>query len=345
MPVPTSPFRPHPLVSGGHLQTLIGYYWFGDRAPYTACPHLVQLNDEDVIVLHDDCPQGWQHGDRVILMVPGLDGTHSSPFMQRIAAKLNTLGYRTFRMDLRGFGPAFHLSQHPGHAGRSEDTMEAILKIAELCPSSPVTIVGFSMGGNIVLKMLGEHGAGRIGLLDSCFAVAPPIDILSCSQNLLRPSNRAYGRSFANSLLQQVKQRRPYVKAMQSISLSRPPRTLMDFDDRFTAPLSGFRDAEDYYRSCSAKSMLSAIRWPTFILAAEDDPMIPVSIFDDVDLSDATQLHVANSGGHLGFFGVSGVDKDRRWMDWRIIDWIAHQDRNFGKAHPDCIVKSTTPTY
>ena len=322
------PFQPHPFVNSGHLQTLVGYYWSGSRYSYSAIQHAVRLPDNDVILLHDDCPPGWQAGERVVLLVPGIDGTHNSPFMQRVAAKLNLLGFRTFRMDLRGFGPAFHLSQHPGHAGRSEDAAEAILRIAELCPSSRVTVVGFSMGGNIVLKMLGEHEGSEIGNLDSCLAIAPPIDILRCSQNLLRPENRIYSRSFSKSLLRHVRRRRPHVEAMRNIPETDTPGTLMEFDNRYTAPLSGFRDAEDYYRNCGAKPLLAKIALPTLIIAAMDDPMIPSSIFGDAIFSDSTHLHIAKAGGHLGFFGVSGVDRDRRWMDWRIIDWVSQHDHS-----------------
>ncbi len=236
------PFRPHPLVRGGHWLTLVGYYVGVAAARYRAKQHAVRMDDGDTFFLHDDLPDDWRQGDRVVLLVPGLDGSHRSPFMPRIATKLNLQGYRTFRMDHRGSGPEYQLAQLAGHAGRSEDTRAAIEYIRELCPNTPVTAVGFSMGGNILLKMLGELHREPIGNLDSCLAIAPPIDILACSQNMLQPQNRMYSRSFARSLVKQIRRRRPHVEQMRRISLRPHPANLMEFDDRFTAPLSGYPD-------------------------------------------------------------------------------------------------------
>ena len=194
-------------------------------------------------MLHDDRPACWNNGDRAVLMVPGVGGSHESPYMSRIASKLNDHGFRTFRMDHRGFGPGYHLAKQPGHAGRREDTAAAVREIARRCPDSSVTAVGFSMGGNIVLKMLGEAGNRPAGNLDSSVAIAPPIDILSCSLNLLQRANRIYGWGFTRILLRQLARHRPLLEELRRIPLHPLPKTLIEFDDRFTAPLSGFVDA------------------------------------------------------------------------------------------------------
>lgn len=321
-------FRPHRLLVGGHAQTLAGYYLRPSTGDYRATQHVVELDHDDALVLHDDCPSGWQPGDRVVLLVPGVDGSYESPFIPRVAAKLNDRGFRTFCMDHRGSGPRFQLAEHLGHAGRSEDTAAAVHRISQLCPASAISGVGFSMGGNMLLKMLGEHGSAPVGNLDSCLAIAPPIDILPCAEYIERPWNRWYSRSFAKSLVKHVERRREYVEAMRHVSLEPPPRSLWEFDDRVTAPLSGFRDAPDYYNTSSSKHVLPHVAVPTVIIAADDDPMIPVQIFEAAEYSNCTELIVTNSGGHLGFFGVSGVDPDRRWMDWRIVDWVTWHDEN-----------------
>ncbi|OYV87501.1 MAG: hypothetical protein B7Z73_10010 [Planctomycetia bacterium 21-64-5] len=138
-----------------------------------------RLHDGDQIVLHDDCPEGWQPGDRVALLIHGLAGCHQSIYMLRIAARLEELGVRAFRMDLRGCGAGVGLARLPYHAGRSEDAAAALETIARLCPASPVALVGFSMGGNIALKLLGELGEERCGHLDRAVAVCPPFDLLA----------------------------------------------------------------------------------------------------------------------------------------------------------------------
>ncbi|HVW00402.1 MAG TPA: hypothetical protein VHB77_08680, partial [Planctomycetaceae bacterium] len=103
------------------------------------------------------------------------------------------------------------------------------------------------------------------------------------------------------------------------------PRGLFEFDDRFTAPVSGFRDAADYYAQSSAAQFLAKLSVPTLILASRDDPLIPCHTFLQTERPACVQLHLADAGGHLGFVGRAGTDPDRRWMDWRILDWVLHQ--------------------
>ena len=331
------PFRPHPLLRSAHAQTLFAFYVRPAGIRYQARRHEISLSDGDAIVLHDDCPANWREGDRVVLMIPGLGGSHQSPFMPRIATKLNSAGFRTSRLDLRGFGVGYRLARLPGHAGRSEDSTAAVKKIAELSPNSPVTAIGFSMGGNIVLKMLGEIGGVPLGKLDSCVAIAPPIDLLNCSLHMLRPMNRMYSRFLVLGLLKQVKRRQPFVEGIRRLALTPRPKNLMEFDDRFTAPVSGFVDAHDYYSKCSSGPLMHDISLPALVITASDDPLIPVSMFDDFALSSSTTLVVTEKGGHLGFVGARGVDPDRRWLDWRIVDWIDWHDKRAGAVQgTDC---------
>lgn len=316
------PFRPHPLIPGGHAQTVAGLYDRVKRFPYRAKRHQVVLEDGDALVLHEDSPSRSDPENRIVLLVPGLGGSFRSPFIARIAAKLNVCGFRTFRMDLRGCGAGYRLARLPGHAGRSEDTAAAVRKIAGLYPRSPVTAVGFSMGANMVLKMLGKTGCDPLGHLDSAVGVAPPVDLLTCSERMLRLPYRLYGDAFVSSLMREVKRRSRFVEEIRKIPITPLPKTVMEFDDRFTAPLSGFIDVHDYYEQSSSGPLLAKIELPTLVLAARDDPVIPVSIFQGADFSSSTEVLITDHGGHVGYLGVAGVDADRRWMDWRIVDWI-----------------------
>ncbi|MCH2118001.1 MAG: alpha/beta fold hydrolase [Pirellulales bacterium] len=316
------PFRPHPLIPGGHAQTLAGFYDRVKRFPYRAQRHEVLLEDGDALVLHEDSSSRSDREDRIVLLVPGLGGSFRSPFMARIAGKLNASGFRTFRMDLRGCGSGYRLARLPGHAGRSEDTTAAVRKIAHLYPHCPVTAVGFSMGANIVLKMLGETGCNSLGHLDSGVGVAPPIDLLTCSQRMLRLPYRLYGDAFLSGLLREIKRRGRFIEEIRKIPISPLPKTVMEFDNRFTAPLSGFLDVNDYYEQSSSGPLLARIKLRSLVLAARDDPVIPVSIFKAADFSSSTEVLITNHGGHIGYVGVAGVDADRRWLDWRILDWV-----------------------
>lgn len=315
-------FKAHPLLPNGHLQTVAAVYLPSRRLGYAATPHVVELPDGDRVVLHDDCPPGWRPGDRVALLMHGLSGCHASWYMQRVASKLVQRGIRTFRKDLRGCGAGIKLARLPYHSGRSDDAAACVEQIARICPGSATTVVGFSLSGNIVLKLLGERGESGCGGLDSAIAVCPPIELETCAENLSRLSNRIYDRHFVGSLVRAVDARMRHVPGLEDHRLPRRPRGLVDFDDLYTARVSGFGTAKNYYRVCSSAPLVSSIRIPTLVLAAADDPMIPAAIFQRSDWPDGVEVHMAAGGGHLGFIGRSKGDPDCRWMDWRIVEWI-----------------------
>lgn len=320
------PFQPHALLPGGHAQTLAGAYLLGHRHRYRAQRRGVTLADGDQIVLHDDCPSGWVRGDRSALLIHGLAGCHESGYMHRIAAKLNARGVRAFRMDLRGCGAGAGLARLPYHSGRSEDAAAALGAIAGWLPQSPTTLIGFSLGANIALKLLGELEGRPCGNLDSAVAVCPPVDLAACSRQISRASNRVYDRHFVHLLLRQLDVRRRMVSDAVSVAFARRPRSLWEFDNTFTAVVCGFGTAENYYRAASSAQFIGRIRTPTLILASRDDPMIPCDALAQLRLPPAVRVHVTERGGHLGFVGRRGVDPDRRWMDWRVVDWVLAQD-------------------
>ncbi len=319
------PFRPHALFRGGHAQTIAGAYLPYRVPKYRARHHYVTLSDGDRLVLHDDCPPQWQPNDRSVLLIHGLAGCHESGYMARIAHKLNARGVRAFRMDLRGCGAGMRLARLPYHSGRSEDAAAALAAIAEHLPHSPTTLVGFSLGANITLKLLGELGERRCGNLDSAMAVCPPADLAACSRQISQASNRIYDRYFVGLLLDQLNQRRRLLPELFHAPFDAKPRTLWEFDNMFTAVVCGFGTADNYYRSASSAPLIPQIRIPTLVLASRDDPMIPCRALDETPGSPTVLIHLADSGGHLGFVGRGGVDPDRRWMEWRVVDWIVHQ--------------------
>ncbi len=312
-------FVPHPLVRGSHLQTIFGALAGTAATTDMAVRHIVDLDDGDRVVLHDDCPGNWRSPQRVALMLHGVTGSHASPYLVRATAKLVARGVRVFRLDMRGCGAGAGLADGPGHAGRSEDVAVVLETIAGICPASPVTVVGYSMGANIALKLLGEFGDTPPGGLDRAIAVAPPIDLAACCERIERGFNRIYERNFVRRLVAQARRMRATSAAIAAIPLDPLPRKISDFDDRYTAPLSGFRDVRDYYQQCSAAPLMRAVRLPTLVITAANDPLVPVHLFEQYERSAAVELHVTSCGGHLGFFGAPGIDPDRWWLDWRIL--------------------------
>lgn len=315
------PFEPHPFLRNPHAQTVAAVYLPGKKYPYRARHHAVSLADGDQIVLHDDCPTAWQPGDRVALLLHGLGGSHRSSGMVRIAGKLNALGLRTFRKDLRGYGAGVGLARWPFHSGRSDDADAALDFIAQHCPGSPVTLIGFSLGGNIALKLLGEK-PDAVRNVELAITVCPPIDLHASCRNLLQPNNRLYDRRFVAQLLRQYAERRRLLPDAPYIRLPERPQNLWELDDKLTAPICGFEGAEDYYRRSSASQFLSRVDVPTRILIAQDDPLVPAEQFERCDVPPSVQICMTERGGHLGFIGRRGKNGDRRWMDGRIIDWV-----------------------
>ncbi|MFI4876173.1 MAG: YheT family hydrolase, partial [Blastopirellula sp. JB062] len=269
-----SGYRPHPFLRGPHLQTILGAYWTGRSVPYAAQPHFVTLADDDKIVLHDDCPPGWNAGDRTALLIHGLGGCHGSPYLVRIAARLNAIGVRTFRMDLRGCGAGAKLAKKPFHAGCSDDAAAAILHIETICSGSPCTAIGFSLGGNVVLKLAGEVGESACGGLDSIFSVAPPIDLAHCCENMSRGLNRLYDRDFVRRLIRRVELQKEYDAEASSFRFTQRPRRIVEFDREYTAPMAGFGSVNEYYEKASSGPLLAKIAMPAHILIAADDPIV-----------------------------------------------------------------------
>ena len=305
------------------MQTILGCYLPWRRTAYRATQHLVPLADGDKLVLHDDQPATWQPGGGVVLMIHGLGGCHLSGYMKRGAVKQTERGYRVFRMDLRGCGAGFAHARHPIHAGRSEDALAALRHVIELCPQSSVHVVGFSLGANMLLKMAGELADLAPAELASVMAVCPPIDLHECSRNIRLTRNLIYDKSFVTGLLRHVERRKKLVPGALTRPLNPIPNRLVDFDNRFTAPLAGFADVDDYYTRASSGPFLRHITVPTLIVSSRTDPIVPVGPFEGAQYSPSTEVVLTPCGGHLGFIGRAGVDPDRRWLDWRIIDWIA----------------------
>jgi predicted alpha/beta-fold hydrolase len=315
-------FRPHSLFVGGHAQTLAGAYLPWPYRPYGAVRHHVALEDGDQLVLHDDRPSSWHEGGPACVLIHGLAGCHESGYMRRIASKLSDRGVRVFRMDMRGCGAGEELARGTTHCGRWADAAAAIEFVARDAPASPTALVGFSLGGTIALNMAGELGAGACGNLVGVFAVCSPIDLHSVRRRFDAPAGRAYDRHFVGALWQKSLERMRERDEMKAVDWSRPPRRLREFDAIITAPLAGYASVDDYYTRTSPGPRLAAIRVPTTILAAADDPVVPSEPLLQVARNDAVEVFITRHGGHLGYVGRRNGDPDRRWLDWRVVYWV-----------------------
>ena len=318
-------FRPFQLLANGHLQTLAGVYLpHADACAVEtgATTHVVPLEDGDRIVLHENCPPDWTGTDPNVLLIHGLCGCHASSYMLRLMRRLVSRGVRVFRMDLRGCGAGEGLAQLPTHCRRTEDAAAALNFIARRCPQSSTRLVGFSLGGAITLNLLGDVGNTPEGNLEAAVAVCPPIDLIDVEARLKSWIGRPYNRFFAKNLWKQLVRQHRLMGEELTRRLPKRLWWLHQYDQQITAPLGGFDSAEHYYREASPGRGLCAIRLPTLIIAAEDDPIIPIQPLHRSALADPVDVLVTRRGGHLGFLGRRNGDPDRRWLDWRIVDWL-----------------------
>jgi uncharacterized protein len=316
---PAADFRPLPLLGNRHVQTLLGYFLKGPVLRHPARERRLTLPDGDRLLLLDSVPKSWRPGDPAALLLHGLGGCAQSSYLQRLAARLLAGGVRAVRLNMRAAGRGFGLARHFYHAGRTEDVRAALAEVGRWCPGSPLLLAGFSLGGNIALKLAGEAADEPVPGLARVAAVAPPIDLLRCAELLCTPGNRLYDRFFTRMLTAEV---RRYLRFHGEPPLRFPKNLKMtDFDDLFTAPRCGFADARDYYRRSSAQPLIPRIRVPALILTARDDPFVAVAPFEELTLPSHVELVIAERGGHLGFLGRDGGG-GVRWAERKVGDWL-----------------------
>ncbi|MEZ6136036.1 MAG: alpha/beta fold hydrolase [Pirellulaceae bacterium] len=328
------PYRPHPLLRNGHLQTLMVGLHIGFRPPHNAEAIEIGLPDGEALIVHEElaaesAPPLATDAPLVIL-IHGLGGDHTSPYLQRLAYRLRQTGLRVWRVDLRGCGQGLRLAWRPAHAGRSQDLAAVVEQATRRYPAAPVRIVGFSLSGNILLKMLGEAAAGalqpsiELSSIESALAIAPPANLHNCADNMDRRSRKIYSHYYLRMLDKQVVQRKAVWPQWRDIPPEPRPRTIREFDAKYTAPLSGFRDTDHYYTESSAMHWLSHITTPTTLLVDLHDPIVTAKSFEAVKLNQqSTQLITTSHGGHMGYFSRDRKSGSNRWMEHFVFAFLA----------------------
>ena len=213
------------------------------------------------------------------------------------------------------------------HSGLTTDTKHVLQKLQSR-GEGPIFLVGFSLGGNVALKLAGELGSTEI--LSGVCAVSTPIDLAMAVRALDRLSNRIYARRFLKRLRERVKRKSILSPELYSIDGVASVRSIWEFDDRFTAPLFGFETASNYYATQSAIRFLDQIRTPTLVIAAKDDPLVPFQMYDHPAFTSnpALRLLAVDKGGHIGFLSRR---KPRFWVDEVALDWMENILRASGK--------------
>lgn len=314
------PFDPFFLFQSPLGQTLMGWLLNIPIKP-NSTTHLITLPDKDKLAIEITTPKGWNKSDLTVILVHGLCGSHNSNYLIRITKKLERKNIRTIRVNLRGCGSGRGLAKSTYHCGRTDDILEALKAITEENPHSPNVLIGYSMGGNIVLKLAGELREEASRYLKKVIAVNPPIDMSSSVKLFQSRENTLYLRYFAKLLKEDIEYMKRHFESFPKVNLPRN-MTLEDFNRMFVVPYFGFKDVEDYYRYASSKYVISEIKVPCKVLFSQDDPIVSWETIKDVKIPDNMDIYVTKKGGHLGYIGNAIDERGFYWLDSLLFDWI-----------------------
>ena len=324
-------FIPHPALRNGHLMTIAANFW-GRRHPRlpAAIPRLFQT--EPGTQVRGNCHfQEKPREHPTLVLLHGLEGSSDSSYMLGAAEKAWLAGFNVVRLNQRNCGGTETLTESLYHSGLSGDIRAVILELIARDGLPEIFAAGFSMGGNLVLKMAGEFADATPAEVAGFAAVAPSADLAACAAVLESAQNFLYERHFVMRLKRRMRHKAGlFPERYGNGVLSNLTRvsSVREFDDWITAPFCGFRDAADYYAQSSALRVAGAIARPTLILAAKDDPVVPFAIFENPTLAENPNISlvVTRRGGHCAFISREGGEK-RFWAETQIVEFCGERSR------------------
>ena len=317
MPVIASTFRPPYFLRNGHVQTILPVI-LPRRLPVVFERERLELEDGDFLDLHWSCAHQESPGPLAILL-HGLEGSAGNGYIRGMAAAFNAAGWDALAWDLRGCGSEPNRLLRFYHSGETGD-LAAVIRHAA-ASRSRIALVGFSLGGNIALKYMGE--AAPHPAVACAVGISVPVDLASSARALdLRWSNRIYLRRFLKTLIAKIEAKAPRFPGRIDTAGIRSIRSFREFDDRYTARIHGFRDAADYWAQSSARQYLPRITLPTLLLNARNDPFLTPESFPFVEAERNPRLffEAPESGGHVGFLDMArGLEP---WSERRAVEFV-----------------------
>ena len=322
-------FVPRRSLRGGHWMTLYG--WGNPRYFPTLPPPVTRYFD--IAPRTRVVAQCHWHADPwdrpTILALHGLNGSSESHYMKGIAAKAFVRGMNVVRLNQRNCGHTEHLSAGLFHSGLTEDARHVVEELSAVDGLRFIAVAGYSLGGNLALKMAAEYGGQPPDTLIGVAGVSPIIEIGECTRALERRENVLYEWNFVRELKKRMVRKEQYWPGLFDLSRLKAIKTVREFDNVFTAPHFGFNDAEDYYYKCSAMRIIDRIAVPALVVTAEDDPFVPVEPFRSPVLAanPHIDLHISRHGGHCGFIGPKTAGDDGYWAESAIVNFVDSMHR------------------
>lgn len=313
--VAKSTYKAPVWLRGGHFQT-VHPVLFRKIPPVTKRRERLELEDGDFLDLR------WTgaRGERLAIISHGLEGSVGASYVQGMAEALTKRGWDVLAWSFRGCGdepnrlPSFY------HSGSTGDLNHIVRHALATHPAKHVDLVGFSLGGNITLKYTGERGAGLDQRIHRAVAFSVPCDLASSAEKLSDLQNKLYMERFLKTLRAKVIAKHERFPGLIDIAGIEKIRTFAEFDDRFTAPLHGFKDANDYWDRSSSRQFLGDIRIPTLLVNALNDPFLGPGCYprEEAEGSGNFFLEVPKEGGHVGF----GAGREY-WSERRAAEFLA----------------------
>jgi predicted alpha/beta-fold hydrolase len=323
MPIVKSTFQAPLFLRSGHVQTIMGAFLRRERVARFRLERL-ELADGDFLDLR------WlrRGRDRLAILSHGLEGSADEGYIRGMAAALTDDGWDVLAWNFRGCGEEPNRLVRLYHSGATED-LNAVVEYAG-ASYSHIALIGFSLGGNLTLKYMGEAPLHRS--VAAAVGISAPVDLAGSARMLdQRWSNRVYLRRFIDSLIGKVEAKAVQFPSEIDARGSRDLRTFQEFDDRYTSRLHGFRDAADYWKQASARQFLHKITRPTLLINARNDPFLAPGCFPfpEAERNPHLFLETPESGGHLGFLEFKG-GRLRPWIEKRVRSFLAPYSRGAG---------------
>ncbi len=315
-------FVPRRFLRNGHLQTLVSH--FSRRESHLPPPEPRLFRIADGVQVRCDCH--WQKERQevvTVILVHGLEGSSSSQYIVGTATKAFAAGMNVVRMNVRGCGGTEALTASLYHSGLCADIGEVVAELTAADSLPGFALAGFSMGGNMVLKLAGAWGNAAPPQVKAIAAVSPGMDLSPSANALHLPINRLYELRFLISLRRSMIRKAKLFPAQHKKPGLRCLRSIRDFDDMVTAPHFGFNDAEDYYTRASATPGVGNIAVPTLVIHAHDDPFIILLPSTAAALRTNPKITLLETahGGHCGFL-ADPDGYDGRWAERKIVQFV-----------------------
>ncbi|MEF8716953.1 MAG: hydrolase [Candidatus Accumulibacter necessarius] len=319
-------YRAPGWLPGGHAQTIYPLLIRPDPLPYHR--ERWETPDGDFIDLDwTDAPAARQPRDSrpLLILFHGLEGSSSSYYAITLMGAAAAIGWSGVVVNFRGCSGESNRLARAYHSGDSDEIDWILRRLRALFPLRPRYAVGVSLGGNALLKWLGEREASTSDYLQAAAAVSAPLDLTACGHHLARGFNRVYTRHFLHTLKRNAAAklcRHPGIFDERRMTAA---SNLYEFDDVVTAPLHGFKGAEDYWRRASSKPWLAGIRLPTLVLNARNDPFLPAQALPTPSqVAASVQLEFPRQGGHVGFV-TGSLPGQLDWLPQRIFNYFQHE--------------------